>query len=51
MGDMRSLGWLLVGLGGFILLVGLLFLLAGKVPFLGRLPATTPTLPFPPFAL
>jgi len=38
MGEWRSLGWTLVLLGGFILLVGLLALLAGRIPWLGRLP-------------
>lgn len=38
MGEWRGLGWILVFLGGFLLLLGLLVLLAGRIPFLGRLP-------------
>ncbi len=38
MGELRSLGWLLLALGGLFLLLGGLVLLAGRLPFLGRLP-------------
>lgn len=38
MGEWRSLGWVLIFLGGFILLAGLVVLLAGRIPWLGRLP-------------
>lgn len=38
MGELRSLGWLLLALGGLFLLLGALVLLAGRLPFLGRLP-------------
>lgn len=38
MGEWRSLGWVLIFLGSFILVAGLLVLLAGRIPFLGRLP-------------
>lgn len=35
---MQELGRLLVILGGVLLVVGLLLTLAGRIPFLGRLP-------------
>ncbi|MGC8874633.1 MAG: DUF2905 domain-containing protein [Chloroflexia bacterium] len=38
MGEFRHLGWILVLLGGGLVLVGLLLVLAGRLPFLGRLP-------------
>lgn len=38
MGEFRHLGWILVMLGGGLVLVGLLLVLAGRLPFLGRLP-------------
>jgi hypothetical protein len=38
MDQFRSVGWILVFVGGFVLLMGILLLLAGRIPFLGRLP-------------
>ncbi len=38
MGEFRHLGWILVLLGGGLLLIGLLLVAAGRLPFLGRLP-------------
>lgn len=38
MGELRSMAWWLVFVGGFVLLMGLLMVLAGRIPFLGRLP-------------
>ena len=38
MGATSDLGRLLVVVGGLLALVGVIILLAGKVPFLGRLP-------------
>ena len=38
MGSMSELGKLLLLLGGAIALLGLLLVVAGRVPFLGRLP-------------
>jgi len=37
-GEFRHLGWILVLLGGGLLLIGLLLVAAGRLPFLGRLP-------------
>lgn len=38
MSGLEGLGKLLIGLGGFILLLGLALTFAGRVPYLGRLP-------------
>lgn len=36
--SLESIGKMLVFLGLFIILFGLIFMLAGKIPFLGKLP-------------
>lgn len=38
MGEFGSFGKLLIMMGGLLVLIGLLMLLAGKVPWIGRLP-------------
>jgi hypothetical protein len=35
---MKSLGVIVLALGGMLVLAGLVILLAGKIPFLGQLP-------------
>jgi len=36
--DFSSIGKILIGLGIFILLIGVFFVVVGKIPFLGKLP-------------
>jgi len=36
--EMHSLGKMLVVFGGVLVVVGILFMLGGKIPWLGRLP-------------
>ncbi|HHY47144.1 MAG TPA: DUF2905 domain-containing protein [Firmicutes bacterium] len=38
MGEFGSFGKLLILMGGLLVLIGLLMLIAGKVPWIGRLP-------------
>ncbi|MEB2308298.1 MAG: DUF2905 domain-containing protein [Candidatus Brocadiaceae bacterium] len=38
MGELSAFGKILIGLGILMIIVGGLFVLGGKIPFLGRLP-------------